>query len=209
MAEDPTCDRGDQQNRGVRHPSEHGQKCSGCDPPQCVAASCHAGEGHRQYSQDRRLKSVQSGHDPGIRSTSHGQPTQGPQQQRPRKNESQCRGDSSPYAMQQPPCVNGQLCGFGPGKRHAEAQCVAESFTLDPAAFVDQFLLHPRDLRGRSSEACAAQAEPELRHRPKFRSRPTHRSDLEGPCRGNSAPARSRPWPVRETPAATRSCGPD
>jgi hypothetical protein len=57
-----------------------------------------------------------------------------------------------------PPDPDGQLLRFGPGQQVAEVERVEILLLADPAAFLDQFAVHQRDLSRRPAKAEAADA---------------------------------------------------
>lgn len=63
--------------------------------------------------------------------------------------------------MHQPANVGGQLLSLGPREHHAVVERMQKTVLRDPAAPLNQFLVHERDLPSGAAEADAAQLEPE------------------------------------------------
>jgi hypothetical protein len=67
--------------------------------------------------------------------------------------------DEAPgHARHPPPGIGGQLHRLGPGQEHAEAQRLQVLLFGEPAAVLDQFAVHQRDLRRRAAEGQKADA---------------------------------------------------
>ena len=68
------------------------------------------------------------------------------------QDEQQAGGDPAARAVQQPADVGGELLRLGAGEQHAVVERVQESRLVDPAAALDQFVVHDRDLARRAAE---------------------------------------------------------
>ncbi len=71
------------------------------------------------------------------------------------------RGQGPRRAVQQPPHVDRELVGLGPGEQHREVQRVEEARLADPPAPLDELGVHERDLAGRAPEVHEPQPHPE------------------------------------------------
>jgi hypothetical protein len=62
--------------------------------------------------------------------------------------------------VHEPADVRGELLGFGAREHHAVIERVQEAPLGDPAAALDEILVHDRDLPGRAAEADEAEPQP-------------------------------------------------
>ena len=65
------------------------------------------------------------------------------------------------HLVQQPSDIDRELLGLGTGQQHAVVERVQEPRLVDPAAPVDQLLVHQRDLSGGTAEVDEPELDPE------------------------------------------------
>ena len=70
---------------------------------------------------------------------------------------------AAPHLVQEPPDVDRELLRLGAGQQHAVVQRVQEPAVRDPAAALDDLLVHDRDLPRRAAEVDEAELHPEAR----------------------------------------------
>ena len=75
-----------------------------------------------------------------------------------RQHEQQPGHEPAADTMQQPAGIGRQLHGLGPGQQHAVVERMQEPRLVEPALFVDEYLVHQRDLASRAAEG--KQADP-------------------------------------------------
>src|SRR5262245_37649421 len=68
--------------------------------------------------------------------------------------------DAARSAMQEPADVDRELLGLRPRQQHAVVQGMQKSLFAKPAAPIDQFAVHNRDLTSRAAERDEAELDP-------------------------------------------------
>ncbi len=86
--------------------------------------------------------------------------TERPENEYRRDHKERAGHDSARDAVEQPADVNRELLRLGPRQEHAKIQRVQKARLANPAAFLDQFGLHDRDLSRRPAEADESELEP-------------------------------------------------
>jgi len=90
----------------------------------------------------------------------HVDPRQADQDEQRRQHEEDACDDAAPGAMHEPADVRRELLRLGSGQQHAVVQSMQEAALGDPAASLDEVLMHDGNLPGRPSEADESELEP-------------------------------------------------
>jgi len=110
---------------------------------------------------DRRLDAVeQSGHQRHV-AEGDVHPGQRDQDEQRRQHEQRAGNDAAPASMHQPADIGRELLRLRARQHHAVVQRVQEAALGNPAPVLDQFLMHDRNLAGRSAKTDETQLEPE------------------------------------------------
>jgi hypothetical protein len=156
------CRQGDNQREGQAEKIEPGE-CSSRQRPvrrglQRPAADLehrrqHQGDDHRlDPGEDRRHQ----------RHIALGRRQPGEDDHHPRQDEGQPRRQPARHAMQPPAKIGGELLRLRPRQHHGEGETAVEALRRDPAALLDDFLLHQGDLPGRAAEGQEADLQMHL-----------------------------------------------
>jgi hypothetical protein len=78
------------------------------------------------------------------------------------QDEGQPRRQPARHAMQPPAEIRGELLRLRPRQHHGEGEAAVEGLRRDPAAVLDDFLLHQGDLPGRAAEGQEADLQMHL-----------------------------------------------
>ena len=152
----------DRRERYIQCEDRHeGRRGDACHP---AVRDRPAADAPRRMQHDRghcRLDAVEQPGDHGLFAAAHVDPGQRDQQQQRRQDEQRTGDDAAPGPVQQPADVGRQLLGLWPRQHHAVVERVQEPLLADPAAALDQFGMHQRDLARRATETDEAELEPE------------------------------------------------
>ncbi|MNE73738.1 hypothetical protein D3C80_1697650 [compost metagenome] len=88
-------------------------------------------------------------------------PRQADQDEQRRQHEQGASNHPAPGAVHQPADVGGQLLGLWARQQHAVVEGMQKAPLADPAAPLDQLLMHDRNLPRRAAETDEAQLQPE------------------------------------------------
>lgn len=117
----------------------------------------------RRDKHDRRhrgLDPVQHARDRRHMAEAQVDPRQRHEHDERRQHEQRARDDPAGGPVHQPADVRRELLRFGSRQHHAVVQRVQEALLLDPAAALDQIVMHDRDLPRRPTKADKAEPQP-------------------------------------------------
>ena len=139
------------------------ERCHGDAPEPAVLESARADAPGREHDDrgDGRLDAVEQPGDGRHVAIGHVHPGQADQDEERRQHEEPAGDDAAPGAMHEPADVGGQLLRLRARQQHAVVQRVQEPVLRNPAAPLDEFLMHDGNLPGRAAEADEAQLQPE------------------------------------------------
>ncbi len=158
---DDAGDEHDERERQVQREDGHESAGRNCPQPG-VLQGARTDPVSRMYHQrgHRGLDAVEeAGHDRHI-AEGHVDPRQRNQDEQRRQHEQSAGDDATPRTVHEPADVGSQLLGLRPWQHHAVVQRMEETVLRDPAAPLDQFLMHEGDLSRRTTEADETEPQP-------------------------------------------------
>lgn len=151
-------DAGERKCAGEEY-GECSQREGGVERP-AQGSSSDPHQGQKYEGNDRGTKPSKSRRHFLDRPPGHVDPTEPEQEDRRGQDEEESRGYGSARAVHEPPKIRGQLLCLGAREQHAKVESVKETTFRDPTAAFDHFLVHDRDLSGRTSKADAPELGP-------------------------------------------------